>query len=363
MPDTPDLFTPIQLGALSLPNRIVMAPMTRNRASEGNVPNELMVEYYRQRASAGLLITEGAQIMPEGQGYPLTPGIHSQQQIAGWRQVTDAVHQAGGRIVLQLWHVGRISHSSLQPQGQLPVAPSAVRPAGQAVTFSGMQPFETPRALEAGELPAIVAQYATAARNAREAGFDGIEIHSANGYLLDQFLRNGSNHRTDAYGGSIENRSRLLLEVVEAVCNAWSADHVGVRLSPVQPFNDMRDSDPRSTFLHVVKALNRFELAFLHITEMGKDNPGAAGPDFDFRLLRDAWDGIYMTNAGYDKTRANAAIASGAADLIAFGVPFIANPDLVERFRRNGPLNQADSATFYGGGAAGYTDYPTLARS
>ena len=355
-----DLFTPLALGPLTLPNRLAMAPLTRNRSTLEGVPQPLNVEYYRQRASAGLLITEATCIAPEGIGYPLTPGIWSDAQVAGWQAVTTAVHEEGGRIYCQLWHVGRISHPSLQPDGKLPVAPSAIAPAGEAVTYQGAQPFVTPRALETAELPGIVAQYRHAAAQARAAGFDGIEVHAANGYLLDEFLRDGSNRRTDAYGGGVDNRARLLLEVLEAVCPVWGADRVGVRLSPVQPFNDMRDSDPRGTFSRVVELLNRFGLAYLHLTEMGKDAPGAAGPFFDPLELRAIWKGVLMTNAGYDRDSANALLAAGRADLVAFGVPFIANPDLPARYKAGAPLNAADPATFYGGGAQGYTDYPFL---
>lgn len=360
MSNTPDLFTPIHLGPLELPNRVVMAPMTRNRAGAGNVPTALMAEYYRQRAGAGLIISEASQICPEGQAYPATPGIHDGEQVAGWRQVTGAVHGAGGRIFLQLWHTGRVSHSCYQPDGGAPFAPSAVRPAGEAMTLTGPQPFETPRALALEQIPGVIDHYREAARNAKEAGFDGVEVHAANGYLLDEFLRDGTNLRQDAYGGSVDNRARLLLEVTAVVCEVWGADRVGVRLSPVQPFNDMRDSDPRGTFTRVVELLDPLKLAYLHVTEMGKDNPGAAGPDFDFRELRQRWHGIYMTNAGYDKARANAALAAGEADLVAFGVPYLANPDLVERLAADASLNAANPDTFYGGGAEGYTDYPAL---
>jgi N-ethylmaleimide reductase len=262
-----NLFTPVQLGAYELPNRIVMAPLTRNRAGEGNVPHSLNVLYYQQRASAGLIITEASQISPQGIGYPATPGIHSTEQISGWQQVTQAVHQKGGRIFLQLWHVGRISHPSLQPDGALPVAPSAIQPQGDAMTYEGMQPFVTPRALELDEIAGIVDQYRQAAKNAQEAGFDGVEVHGANGYLLDQFLRDGSNHRADAYGGSVENRARLLLEVTQAVVDVWGADRVGVRLSPSSTFNDMDDSDPRATFGYAIQALNALNLAYLHLLE------------------------------------------------------------------------------------------------
>lgn len=359
MPDI-NLFTPLAIGPLTLPNRLAMAPLTRNRSTPEGVPHALNVEYYRQRASAGLLITEATCIDATAVGYPLTPGIWSDAQVAGWQAVTEAVHQEGGRIVCQLWHVGRISHPSLQPNGQLPVAPSAIAPVGDAITFQGPQPFVTPRALDISELPGVVEQYRHAAAQAKAAGFDGIEVHAANGYLLDEFLRDGSNQRTDAYGGGVDNRARLLLEVLAAVCPVWGADRVGVRLSPIQPFNDMRDSDPKGTFSRVVELLNRFGLAYLHITEMGKDAPGAAGPYFDPLELRDIWQGVLMTNAGYDRDSANAVLAAGRADLVAFGVPFIANPDLPARYLAGAQLNAADPTTFYGGDAKGYTDYPFM---
>lgn len=357
---TDKLFTPFTLGNLALANRIVMAPMTRNRAVAGNVPGDLILEHYCQRASAGLIITEGSQVSPAGQGYPFTPGIHSAEQIAGWRRITEAVHAKGGRIYLQLWHVGRVSHPDLQPQGGLPVAPSAIRPAGQVYTFDGLKDFVTPHALDLAEIAAVTEQFRSGARNAREAGFDGVEIHGANGYLLDQFLRDGTNQRSDAYGGSLPNRARFMLEVTEAVCGVWDADRVGLRLSPLNPFNDIRDTNPEATFSHVVEQLNRFGLAYLHVTALGADEPGAAGPMFDLRKLRNLYTGIYMVNAGYGKARANAALAAGDADLVAFGVPYIANPDLPERFAQDAPLNSADPATFYGGDAKGYTDYPML---
>ncbi|MBM4182450.1 MAG: alkene reductase [Betaproteobacteria bacterium] len=356
-----DLFTPIQIGPHQLPNRMVMAPLTRNRSGRDGVPGPLLAEYYRQRAGAGLIISEATCISPQAVGYPHTPGIWNGIQVAGWADVTTAVHEAGGRIFCQLWHVGRVSHPSLQPDGALPVAPSAIRAAGEAITYEGMQAFVTPRALGAEELPDIVDAYRVAAKNALAAGFDGVEVHAANGYLLDQFLRDGSNQRADAYGGSVDHRARLLLEVLDAVCGVWGAPRVAVRLSPVQPFNDMRDTAPRATFGRVVELLNAYALAYLHVTEMGRDAPGAAGPFFEPLDLRPLWKGVFMTNSGYDKARANAVLASGRADLVAFGVPFIANPDLPERFRRDAPLNAADQATFYGGGEAGYTDYPFLA--
>ena len=360
MPDI-DLFSPLPLGPLTLPNRMAMAPLTRNRASRAGVPGPLNAEYYRQRAGAGLLISEATCITPEAVGYPFTPGIWNAEQVAGWRLVTDAVHAAGGRIFCQLWHVGRVSHPDLQPGGRLPVAPSAIAPAGEALTYEGPKPFVTPRALEIDELPGIVVAYREAARHAMAAGFDGVEVHAANGYLLDEFLRDGSNRRTDAYGGDVDARARLLREVLAEVCAAVGAERVGVRLSPIQPFNDMRDSDPRGTFTRVVQGLNAFGLAYLHVTELGRDAPGAAGPYFEPLDLRAHWHGVFITNAGYDKARANAVLAAGQADLVAFGVPFLANPDLPARYRRDAPLNPPDVATFYGGDERGYTDYPALA--
>ena len=361
---TPDstinLFSSVQLGPYRLPNRMAMAPMTRNRAGAGNVPQPLNAEYYAQRAGAGLIITEATQVSPQGVGYPATPGIHSQEQVEGWKRVTAAVHAKGGRIFLQLWHVGRISHPTLQPNGALPVAPSAIKPSGQVFTVEGMKPFETPRALDLSEIPGIVGQYRSGAKNALAAGFDGVEIHGANGYLLDQFLRDGSNKRTDAYGGPAENRARLMLEVAEAVCGVWGANRVGIRLSPLQPFNDMRDSNPEATFGYVVEQLNRLGLAYLHVTQAGKDAPGAAGPAFDLGKLRRIWKSVYVTNGGYDLARANAVLAQGEADMVAFGTLFLANPDLPARFTKNAPLNAPDQATFYGGDAKGYTDYPFL---
>jgi len=355
-----DLFSPLQLGPATLANRLVMAPLTRNRARRDGVPTALMVEYYSQRASAGLIITEATCISPQAVGYPLTPGIWNGAQVGGWAPITQAVHAKGGHIYCQLWHVGRILHPSLQPKGELPVAPSALKPEGEAYTYEGMQPFVTPRALALEELPGIVEQYRVAAKNALAAGFDGVEVHAANGYLLDEFLRDGSNRRTDAYGGSVDNRARLLLEVLDAVCDVWGSHRVGVRLSPIQPFNDMRDSDPRATFTRVVELLHPLNLAYLHVTRLGMDAPGAAGPTFDLTELRRAWRGIYMTNHGYDRAAAMTAVAQGEADLVAFGTLYLANPDLVERLRRDAPLNSPDPATFYGGDERGYTDYPFL---
>lgn len=355
-----DLFTPIEVGPYTLPNRIVMAPMTRNRAGPGNAPRDLNVEYYRQRASAGLIITEGSQISPQGVGYPDTPGIYSAEQVVGWKHITEAVHARGGHVFLQLWHVGRISHPELQPGGALPVAPSAIKPAGEAMTYEGPKAFVEPRAIELDEIHGIINDYLVAAKNAQDAGFDGVEIHGANGYLLDQFLRDGSNRRNDKYGGAIKNRVRLLLEVTEAVTSVWGEGRVGVRISPLQPFNDMHDSNPEALFSYLVQQLNNFELAYLHVTEMGKESAGAAGPDFDLLKLRNIYRGVYITNAGYEQQRANAALAGGEADMVAFGVLFIANPDLPERFAVNAPLNTPDPETFFGGNAEGYTDYPAL---
>ncbi|MGZ8252584.1 MAG: alkene reductase [Methylophilaceae bacterium] len=354
-----DLFTPVTLGSISLKNRMVMAPLTRNRAGEGGVPQAINVTYYEQRASAGLIVTEATPISPMAHGYPALPGIYTDAQVAGWKKVTEAVHAKGGKIVLQLWHVGRISHPSLLPEGALPVAPSAIKPAGQAFTYQGLADYVEPRALDASELPAIVQDYVHATKCALAAGFDGVEIHAANGYLLDQFLRDGSNKRTDNYGGSFENRTRLLLEVTKAVVDAAGSDKVGIRISPVNPFNDMNDSNPQALFNYVADALNQFNLAYLHAVEGGIHGGGVADP-FDFVELRKHIKSPYMANLSYDKARGNEAIASGHADAIAYGVPFIANPDLVERFRQDAPLNAADANTFYGGAEAGYTDYPAL---
>lgn len=360
MPSTdtaPDLFQPARLGALALPNRVVMAPMTRSRADSAGVQTPLAAEYYAQRATAGLIVTEATQISRQGQGYAWTPGIHESAQVAAWQRVTDAVHKAGGRIALQLWHVGRISHESFQPGGAKPVAPSAIAAEGKAFTESGFHPFPEPRALETDEIPGLVADFRRAAENAKAAGFDGVEVHGANGYLLDQFLRDGTNRRTDRYGGPVANRARLLLEVTEAVAGVWGADRVGVRVSPVSPFNSMADSDPQALFGHVAEALSGLGIAFLHVVE---NAPGQDSP-VDFAALRRAFRGSYIANNGYDLARAQAALAGGRADLVAFGTPYIANPDLVARLRAGAPLAEADRATFYGGDARGYTDYAPLA--
>lgn len=349
------LFTPIEIGDLSLPNRVVMAPMTRNRADAEDAPHDLNVEYYRQRASAGLIITEGSQVSPQGKGYPRTPGIHSERQLAGWRRVTDAVHDAGGRIFLQLWHVGRASHPSLQPGNALPVAPSAIAPEGETFTGEGMHPFVVPHALSTAEIPGVVAQFRHGAEQARKAGFDGVELHGANGYLIDQFLRDGTNQRSDAYGGSVENRARFLREVVEAVVAVWGAARVGVRLSPTGSFNSMSDRDPAATFGHAAELLGRYGLAYLHVVE------DASG--FGWTELKRRFGGPYIANGGYDRARADAVLAAGRADLISFGAPYIANPDLVERLRHTAPLTEADRSTFYGGDHRGYIDYQPFAQA
>lgn len=356
-----DLFSPITLGDLNLKNRVVMAPLTRNRASTGNVPNTMNVEYYRQRASAGLIITEATQISPQGVGYPATPGIHSQEQVAGWRQVTEAVHAQDGKIFLQLWHVGRISHPSLQPDGALPVAPSAIKPqSGQAMTYAGMQDYVTPRALELDEIPGIINDYRVAAENAKAAGFDGVEVHSANGYLLDQFLRDGTNQRTDQYGGSLENRMRLLSEVLTAILEVWPGNRVGVRLSPGGTFNDMHDSNTSKTFAYVIRKLNDFDLAYLHIREPDEIDLRHKGVVVPIDFFREIYNGVLMVNGGYDAENGNATIRENTADLIAYGKTFIANPDLPERLRIGAPLNKQDPQTFYGGDEHGYIDYPHL---
>lgn len=352
-----DLFSPVKLGAIALKNRMVMAPLTRNRSSNDGVPNDLNVTYYAQRASAGLIITKATPISAMAHGYPLLPGIYTDAQVAGWKKVTQAVHAKGGKIVIQLWHVGRISHPSLLPNQALPVAPSAIKPAGKAVTYEGLQDFVTPRALMREELPAIIQEYEHATRCALAAGFDGVEVHSANGYLLDQFLRDGTNHRDDEYGGSMENRARLLMQVVQAVVAIAGDDKVGVRLSPVNPFNDMQDSNPQAMFNYVTQQLNAYKLAYLHVVEGGIHSGGETQP-FDFAEMRRLCNSAYMANLAYDKARGNAAISSGHADAVAFGVPFIANPDLVERYQHDWPLNEADSNSFYGGTEKGYTDYP-----
>jgi N-ethylmaleimide reductase len=357
----PTLFSPVQVGPYALANRIVMAPMTRNRAGPGDAPTAMNATYYAQRAGAGLIVTEGSQVSPQGLGYPGTPGIYSEQQVAGWKLVTEAVHAKGGRIFLQLWHVGRISHPTLQPGGASPVAPSAIKPEGKLWTGpAGLLPFEMPRALETHEIAGIVEDFRRSAANARGAGFDGVEIHGANGYLIDQFLRDKTNHRTDRYGGSLANRTRFALEVAEAVIGEWGRERVGIRFSPSHPFNDIGDSNPAATFGHAVKELDRLGLAYLHIVEPAPTDAIPAGARPDAGFFRPLWRNALIANRGYDLERGNALLAAGAADLVAFATLFLPNPDLPERLARGGPFNPPDRKTFYGGGEAGYTDYPKL---
>jgi N-ethylmaleimide reductase len=357
------LFEPYKLGPVTLPNRLVMAPLTRNRAvPPGMVPNPLAIEYYGQRASAGLLVTEASQVSQQGQGYQDTPGIYSKEQVAGWRKVTDRVHEKGGRIFIQLWHVGRVSHTSLQANGVAPVAPSAVRAKGKTFVGGTFTDISEPRALELSEIPGIIESFKRGAANALEAGFDGVEIHGANGYLLDQFAKDGANKRTDAYGGSIENRARLMLEVAKVVAAEAGSDRTGIRISPVTPANDISDSNPQPLFDHIVDGLSALKLVYLHVVEGATGGPRDIAP-FDYASLRKRFGGAYVANNGYDFNLATKVLADGAADLIAFGKPFISNPDLVERLKAGAPLNEWDKATFYGGDAKGYTDYPALKAS
>ena len=358
------LFDPIDLGAIHLKNRIAMAPLTRSRAVEGEVPTPLAVEYYAQRASMGLIVSEATQISRSGQGYPNTPGIFTEAQIAGWKPITDAVHAKGGKMVAQLWHVGRVSISAYQPDGLPGFAPSAIPPSsGKAMKpdFS-LVDFETPRALTLEQIEAIVGEYAQAATNAIKAGFDGVEIHAANGYLIDQFLKDGANQRDDSYGGSVENRARFMLDVTTAVVEAIGADRVGIRLSPSNGANGTMDSDPAATFLHAAAALKPFGLAYLHLIEGEPDTPMSikGGAPQLAKQIREAFGGPVMLNGGLTRELAEKAIAEGRADLVSLGVPALSNPDIVERWKRNAPLNTPDKATFYGGGAEGYTDYPFL---
>lgn len=356
-----DLFQPVTLGPYQLSNRVVMAPLTRSRAGENGVPRPLMTDYYAQRASAGLIIAEGTNISLQGRGYALTPGIYDETQVQGWRQVTEAVHARRGRIFPQLWHVGRVSHPSLQSGGNLPVAPSAIRPEATSYTTAGFQPCVTPRALATAEIPGIVEQYRHAARNALTAGFDGVEIHAANGYLIEQFLRDSTNKRTDAYGGSRENRARLLLEVTEAVVGVCGGERVGIRLSPVSQVNGAGlDSDPAGTYAYVVDRLNAFGLAYIHIIEGATQGPREVPGGFDLQILRRSFKGLYIAHNGYDLELALEARRRNLADLISFGRLYIANPDLVQRLRIDASLSVPDRATFFGGGARGYTDYPAL---
>lgn len=346
------LFDPITVGALALPNRIFMAPLTRARAGAKRVPNALMAEYYRQRASAGLIISEATSVTPMGVGYADTPGIWSQEQLEGWREITQAVHEVGGHIVMQLWHVGRISDPMFL-NGETPVSASAIRPAGHVNLVRPMKEFVIPRALDISEIPGIIAAYRRGAENALAAGFDGVELHGANGYLLDQFLQDSTNHRTDEYGGPVENRARLMLEVTDAAVSVFGADRVGMHLAPRGDAHDMGDSNPLETFSHVAKELGRRGIAFLCVRESLGDN--RIGPE-----LKKLFGGVYVANEKFTFETGNAILASGEADAVAYGVPFIANPDLPERFRTGAPLNEPDPSTFYGSGPKGYTDYPPL---
>ena len=352
----PTLFEPLQLGEIALlPNRILMAPLTRCRASAGRVPNAMMAEYYAQRATAGIIFSEATSVDPMGVGYPDTPGIWSEEQVEGWTLVTRAVHDAGGRILLQLWHVGRISHPHYL-NGAPPVAPSAIAAHGHVRLFSQSEPYPVPRALALSEIPAVIEAYRTGAQNAKRAGFDGVEIHGANGYLLDQFLQDGSNKRADAYGGSIENRARLMLEVTDAVISVWGAGRVGMHLAPRGDAQSMGDSDPLATFSYVARALGQRKLAFLCAREhLGE---GRIGP-----ALKRAFGGTYIANEGFTQETASQAIATKEADAVSFGQLFLANPDLPRRFQMHAPLNAPRAALFYGAGPEGYTDYPTLASA
>ena len=359
------LFNPLQFGEMGAANRVVMAPLTRDRAGPGQVPTPLMATYYAQRASAGLIVTEGTQISAEGQGYLDTPGIYSAEQVAGWRRVTDAVHAEGGKIVVQLWHVGRISHVSLLPPGQMPVSSTAVRAGGKTFTANGFEDVSAPRALRTDELPRLIEDYRKAARHAIDAGFDGVEVHAANGYLLEQFMRDSINDRTDAYGGSRENRARLVTEVMTVIAGEIGAGRTGIRLSPVTPANDAKpDSDAQATYELVVRQLAPLKLAFVHVVEGATGGPRDIAP-FDFAALRACFkqgspNGAWIVNNGYTPAMAEEAVASGAADMVAFGKHYISNPDLVQRLRAGAPLAPPKRETFYGGGAEGYTDYPRM---
>ena len=361
MIDNCSLFKPYQLGNLALSNRVVMAPLTRSRAALEHAATALMAEYYAQRASAGLIIAEASQISPQGQGYQDTPGIYSEAQIAGWRLVTDAVHQQGGIVFLQLWHVGRVSHYALQPDGGQPVAPSAIQADAMTFVNGDFVPASKPRALGLHEIPGIVEDYRQATANVLAAGFDGVEIHAANGYLIDQFLRDGSNHRTDRYGGSIANRSRFLLQVMEAVMGVAGADRVGIRLSPVSPANGVSDTDNWALFSYLVDQLEQIHPVYLHVIEGATMSSRDYDPAFDFKKLRERYSGTYIANNGYTRDLALQLTESDPKALVAFGRKFISNPDLVQRLAEDAPLQSLDKQTLYGGGAKGYTDYPTRA--
>lgn len=357
------LLSTYNLSGLDLSNRMVMAPMTRSRAGENNIPTDLMAKYYRQRSSAGLIISEGTQISQQGIGYPWTPGIHTDDQVEGWKKVTKAVHEEDSKIFAQIWHVGRVSHP-IYHDGEPPVAPSAVKPEGQIFTADGMKDFVTPRALDTDEIPGIIEDYAQAARNAIKAGFDGVEIHGANGYLIDQFLKDGTNKRTDKYGGSLENRSRFALEVVKAVSDAIGAEKTGIRFSPSGRNQGISDSNPKETFGYVLEQLNTYNLAYVHLMEPMSDVSDLKNyPAKVTEYFRNIYNGTIITNAGYDRESGNKAIEHGIADLVAYGRPFLANPDLPARFATKAELNEPDQSTFYGGDEKGYTDYPFMNES
>ncbi len=357
------LLTTYNLSGLELANRMVMAPMTRSRAGEGNVPTDLMAKYYRQRSSAGLIISEGTQISQQGIGYPWTPGIHTNEQVEGWKKVTNAVHEEDGKIFAQIWHVGRVSHPRYH-DGNPPVAPSAVKPEGQIFTADGMKDFVTPRALESDEIPGIIEDYARAAQNAIVAGFDGVEIHGANGYLIDQFLKDGTNKRSDEYGGGLKNRVRFAIEVIEAVAETIGANKTGIRFSPAGRNQGISDSNPKETFGYLLEQLNEFNLAYIHLMEPMSDVSNLENyPTEVTKYFREIYNGTIITNVAYDQQSGNDAIEDGIADLVAYGRPFIANPDLPARFAANAELNEPDKSTFYGGDEKGYTDYPFMSKS
>lgn len=362
-----DLFSPVALGACELSNRIVMSPMTRSRSGPEGIPTSLNALYYEQRSTAGLIVTEAAQVSLTGVGYPFTPGIHNRNQVEGWKAVTNAVHRRGGSIFCQLFHAGRISVPPLQPEGEQPVAPSAVKPRGEAWTPVGMVPYDLPRVLTRDEIDVVVESYRRAAEFAVDAGFDGVELHSANGYLPHQFLEDGTNRRDDGYGGPPENRIRFVLEVLEALTGVWGAGRVGIHISPCNPFNSMHDSDPGTLYTTLVRAIDHMGLAYLHVSEIDLADAGTyaaasynAGPNEITGRLRESFGGPYITNGGYDRESAGVALSTGWADLVSFGRPFISNPDLPERLRRGAPLNELDPETLYGGAEKGYTDYPFL---
>ncbi len=356
-----NLFEPVQLGSLALANRVFMAPLTRTRADANGVPSKLAATYYAQRASAGLIVTEATQISPMGRGYSNTPGIHSAEQVRAWNRIVESVHKNGGRIFLQLWHVGRISHTSLLPNNAQPVAPSAIRANSYTHIATGSAQVSEPVALTVSGIKETLADYRRAAGNAKEAGFDGVEIHAANGYLIDQFLRTGTNQRSDEYGGVAANRVRFLTEAIEQVLEAWDRKQVGVRISPTVDFNDMRDDNPLDTFSVTVAKLNDYGLGYLHVVERAQDSKGSSGEDLALSAdLRTLWQGLYVVNGGYDGPKGEEAIRSGHADAVAYGRAFLANPDLPKRLQLGAALNVPDPATFYGGDAAGYTSYPAL---